>query len=410
MNVVISNVFGSYNRGDALLVEGVYDAVLHVYGSDVEVSGIAHFPKLEEAHIPAVEWSSPPGRSYSESRTVKRLMNVWRLGNAMIYCLFRAPKSWPEWLLPYSQRQSIRALKNADLVVSCAGGFLLDVNPSILGNIFQLAVASFFNVKFILAPQTIGPVRRRLIRRLLSHYLNRADLVCVREEFSREFVLDVLGVPQDKVVRTTDLALEGIKPPDREAGVQLMSEIGINGHFIGVTIVDWAFPSSFNPEEDKRTYILKMAELFRSLHSKTGLDIVVFNQVSSDLNCANEIASLTGDFITVDHRDCSTRDMLNMISLSQLFIGSRFHSCVFALLAVVPTISISYTYKSTGIMNDLQLSDSVFDIVDFDTQALLNRAIEILNTRSQECIRVLTGLDFIQFPKFREVLQTSRDH
>ena len=206
------------------------------------------------------------------------------------------------------------------------------------------------------------------------------------------------------------MALEEIKPPDREAGAQLISEVGIKGKFIGVTTVDWAFPNSCNSAEDKRSYLFKMAELLRSLHSKTDMDIIIFNQVSSDLNCANEIALMAGDFVTVDHRDCSTQDMLNMISLSQLFIGSRFHSCVFALLAVVPTITISYTYKSTGIMNDLQLSDNVFDIIDFDTHSLLTRAFKILNTRDQECKRISTGLEFIQFPKFRELLQTPRDH
>lgn len=97
--------------------------------------------------------------------------------------------------------------------------------------------------------------------------------------------------------------------------------------------------------------------------------------------------------------------MRNMISACDYFIGSRFHSCVFSLLAGIPTISIAYTYKSTGIMRDLDMGDLVFDISTFDACELKELLGDMFDRREYYVERVRRGRSQLEYPDFSEVLR-----
>ena len=169
LNSHVSNVFGSYNRGDALLVEALHHSIRSAYGMDAELYGIAHFPDLERAHLPDVTWSNPPARSYSDAKWLRRGTNAIRTIGSLAYAGSNSPKYWPFLTPPRSQRDSIGVLQRADLVVSCAGGFLLDNNPSIFGNLMQMEIANRAGTPLVLAPQTIGPIRNERIRDIQSY-------------------------------------------------------------------------------------------------------------------------------------------------------------------------------------------------------------------------------------------------
>ncbi len=407
MRVTISNVFGSSNRGDALLVEALHAAILEGLGRETEVSGIAHFPELEREHLPSVSWSPPPARSYAPVAWQRRAMNGLRLTGTHLFAASGAPKVWPIGLPPRAQRESVYAIKNADLVISCAGGFLLDVNASILGNLTQLHLANHFKTPVILAPQTIGPIRSKSLRNLTARVLGKAKLICARERFTYEFLIDDLGLPESKVLRTTDIAFEHGEV-DRVGGVAALRELGISidDKFIGATIVDWPFPSSSDKEKSRSEYKEKIVYLLKRLYDNTGRRIVIFNQVSSDLRLSEEIAYLCGKAVVHDGADRSTAVMRGMLERADAFIGSRFHSCVFALLGGVPTAALAYTYKSTGIMEDLDLSEQVWDIDQFVPENIEDFIYHAIEHREAESSKVRAAVTGLKFPRFSEVLKS----
>jgi colanic acid/amylovoran biosynthesis protein len=66
-------------------------------------------------------------------------------------------------------------------------------------------------------------------------------------------------------------------------------------------------------------------------------------------------------------------DMMQLYSQCSYFIGTRFHSVIFAQNQNVPTISISYGgNKGTGIMADLGLSQYVLSIDEVEFSTLKN--------------------------------------
>ena len=59
-----------------------------------------------------------------------------------------------------------------------------------------------------------------------------------------------------------------------------------------------------------------------------------------------------------------------------LFLGTRLHSCIFALGEGVPVASIAYQYKSRGLFRLLDMEEQVIDIENADAanlSALLTR-------------------------------------
>jgi colanic acid/amylovoran biosynthesis protein len=57
-----------------------------------------------------------------------------------------------------------------------------------------------------------------------------------------------------------------------------------------------------------------------------------------------------------------------LITRSRIFLGTRFHSCIFAMMAGRPTFAIAYLPKTEYIMNDLKLSHrhTPIDAIDYD--------------------------------------------
>ncbi|MEL6914687.1 MAG: polysaccharide pyruvyl transferase family protein [Pseudomonadota bacterium] len=404
--VCLSDVFGSLNRGDALLSDALIAAVREAF-PEARLTGVAHFPDIEAARHPDIDWQEAPSRCNAPSWRVRRAVNAVRTLLALAYGAMGAPAALaPFYPLPARQLAAIAHLKSADLVVSCPGGFLLDANATILSHLLQFHFMRRFGRRYVLAPQTVGPIRSRLLRRLTARALAGAEMIAVREQYSYDFVVDALGIDPARVVRTTDIAFE-YRVEGKAAGRAALMELGIGADeaFIGATTVNWKFRGAPDPAAAYRAYTEKMVVLLTRLHAATGLRIVLFNQVSQDLELARVVAARCASFVVLDEADRTTEEMVGMISRASVMLGSRFHSCVFALLAGVPLFCLAYTYKSTGIMEDLGLSEFVAPIDAFEVEETVARVETLLADRDAACARIDAAVTAMRFPPFSGLLR-----
>lgn len=60
-----------------------------------------------------------------------------------------------------------------------------------------------------------------------------------------------------------------------------------------------------------------------------------------------------------------------LMSRATLFLGTRFHSCIFAMMAGVPTFAIAYLPKTSHILMDLKLDARQIAIDDMDGAAVI---------------------------------------
>ena len=107
-----------------------------------------------------------------------------------------------------------------------------------------------------------------------------------------------------------------------------------------------------------------------SLHH--GLRSVIFNQVSDDLSMAERVAAACTVPVLID-RTSREPDLLRaLISRSTLFLGTRFHSCIFAMMASRPTFAVAYLPKTSFILRDLRLDARQAPITEFDPDAVIS--------------------------------------
>lgn len=410
MKVCISDVFGSTNRGDALLCDALVQSVKEAF-PEATLSGVAHFPDLERDRHPDVDWQEAPSRATAKSTMVRRLANGARTAVALGYSAIGAPSRLsPLVPLPISQRKAIENIKEADLVVSSAGGFLLDANVTIYSHLLQFHLMRRFKKPYVLAPQTIGPIKSQRLKAMTANALSDAQFIAVREQYSYDFVIEDLGIPESKVIRTTDIAFEHEETSPEGAKEALASlSIGEDEKFIGATTVNWKFRGDDNPKLAQETYLEKMVALFKSIHERSGLRIVLYNQVSQDLPLARDVAARCAPFVVLDEADRSTEVMRAMIGRAEVMLGSRFHSCVFSLLARVPLFCLAYTYKSTGIMEDLRLSEFVRPIDSFQVDEVSDAVLGLLNDRAQAVSRIDASIADMDFPRFSGLLRKAME-
>lgn len=411
VKICISNGYGLPNTGDAILMRQTTSSIREVF-PEAEISAIVRFPEMERIHDPDTDWQESPGMCRSKNIWRRRFFNGLYGGLTLLYAALGAPSRLAAfWPLPRSQLASIRNLQSADLVVLVGGGYLLEDSITVYSHLLQIHLVRRFNKPHVLAPQSIGPVRNRRLKRMLAKSLADARMIAVREQFSRDFAVKELRLPAERIVRTTDLAFE-YEGMDAKGGTGALMELGIRPEerFIGATVLgsSFSFPFERNPARARALYKEKLTSLLKTLHERTRLRIVLFNQVHSDVSFADEVRAECGDFVLVDKIIRTPEVMCGMVERAEVMLGTKFHSCIIAFLMRVPFFCLSYVYKATGMMNDLGLSDLTASIETFEVETVLDAVENLMRNREAASRRMDEAAGKLSFPRFSDMLREVR--
>lgn len=357
--VVIFNVFGHLNMGDAMLVEALVD-ILRDRFDDARIAGLAFDVGSQERWMPEIEWSARVATKAGYKGIAGKLLQAVHLPVAMAIACSRS-LFFLRHLLPRRQREGLEALARADIAISCPGGYLEDSNHAYLLNMLQVALALRLARRVVLAPQSIGPVRSRFGRKVIGAILPRVDKVFVREQSSLQFVTELNGgVKPANTELSGDLAFWYRRAPAEIAAEWKALGVDPSRPILGLTILSWNFPHAPDPEGAERAYLESLSHLVDRA-SDDGYQVVIFNQVASDLATIEKFALINSRAI-IDRGERGCGKLAAMIGQCEIFIGSRFHSCIFGLIGGRPTGAIAYLPKTSGIMKDLGLDRYVIPI------------------------------------------------
>lgn len=366
--LVIFNVFGHLNMGDAMLVEALTD-ILREHFAHATLAGLATDVTSQERWMPEIDWSARVATKAGLGRPLGLIVQAIHLPIAIAIASSKS-LFFLRHLLPRRQRQGLEALAEADIAISCPGGYLEDSNHAYLLNMLQIALALRLSKRVILAPQSIGPVRSQIGRRLIGSILKRVDRVFVREQSSCKFMTELNddALPPN-VEMSGDLAFWYKRAPIDIAAEWKALGVDPSKPILGMTILSWNFPHSPDPDNARRAYLESLSCLVDRA-CDDGYQVVIFNQVASDLATVDMFASINAR-ATIDRgeRDCGK--LAAMIGQCELFIGSRFHSCIFGLIGSRPTGALAYLPKTSGIMKDLGLSDYVISMDEITPEQVI---------------------------------------
>jgi colanic acid/amylovoran biosynthesis protein len=407
VRILMVNVHSCQNSGDAALLDAAVRQLQR------------HFPGCQVTLA-----MNDPGSYRGEARAlgsltawVKRVDPArrsrwawWALPWLPLAALLLAMAHWAGGrvldLLPRGQRDLIRAYYEADLIVSCPGGYLYSapgVGLPLTIAVYSMALAAAAGKPLYLLPQSIGPLTRPFDRWLVGWVLKRARLVMLREAVSWQ-QLPLAPAARQKVVQLPDMALIFESVPRAEAERWLAGQNPrpeADRPLLGMTAINWQAQSAFRGQA---SYEQALAAAARYFIEQCGGWVILLPQVcgpsvaDDDRVPASRVAERLGPLasrVVVVHDPLSPALQKSACGLMDVFIGTRMHSNIFAASYGVPTLPIGYQYKTRGIAQVLGLDEWVLEIDGLSSDRLVERLGDLWSRRERvraDLLQRLPGL------------------
>ncbi|MGI6551886.1 MAG: polysaccharide pyruvyl transferase CsaB [Bacillota bacterium] len=250
-------------------------------------------------------------------------------------------------------REIVRAVKECDLFISGGGSLLQDVTGprSILYYLGVVYLAKLLRKKLFFYAQGVGPVTGALGKWLIKKVVNGVDLVTVRDEASRDLLLQ-LGVQKPRIIVTADPVL-GLyaREMDRGPGIKVLANNGVPlgegaPPLVGISVRSW---------RNYQGYKKVLAALGDYLARK-GYQVVFFPfHFPADVACCREVAKLMEAPSTVIRDRMDVVEMLGALGELHLLVGMRLHALIMAFVMGVPLVGISYDPKVDSFLKDAGL-------------------------------------------------------
>ena len=351
--IVISGAYGHANIGD----EAILSALLMVLQSmipDVSLTVLSYDPVSVGKHYGVTALNQIPSRPSSKG----------------FYQFALSPGSREEiW-------NGLGEIRRADLFVIGGGGLLHDYWTSrkalwldkflLYGGSISHWAAQTFMAKAMGKPVMlyavgVGPVNTKLGKLLMRHVVNKADLITVRDQASKQ-ALDALGINGVPVHVTADPAVL-LSPADPKVVDRLLAANGIvrqGGPLIGISVRSW-FSYSLKDralaQERELWFQGVIAQVADRLIRELGAQIVFvpmqrYRKPHDDVSSSRNIVRLMkhGDQIRIITQRCTPEETMGLLGRMDLVIGMRLHSLILAAAMNVPVIGITYDPKVSSFL------------------------------------------------------------
>jgi len=226
-----------------------------------------------------------------------------------------------------------KAIKSSDVVISGGGGLLQDKTSS-KSFFYYLSIiwlAKKMGKKAVVFAQGIGPVEKNLNKKLMGRVINMADLVTVRDNNSKELLLECDVTKQINV--TADIA--------------------------------FLYPFEEN-EEKKEEYVLisfgkhttnppleLLGEIVNYIKEKTNQQVLLSTLFPGrDKEIIEGVANLTDTKIA---ETSSIEKTISIFSNSIFAIGTRYHSLVVSTMKQIPSLGLSYDPKVNSLAEEVSI-------------------------------------------------------
>lgn len=280
-------------------------------------------------------------------------------------------------LLPRQTRPLLKAYAEADMVISAAGNYLYSsgaVGTAFLMNFFIVAFGYWMGKPIYTMPQTIGPLSKPWEPLLVRQLVKMVRLLFVRESVSQR-MLQQVGAWDNHCHMVPDVAFL-FTGRDEKAGCQLLRSHGVEVEgkrpLLGVTLINWQAMSRSFSMEQQQAYEEAVAKAVTFFVEEKGGTAVLFSQVRGPADSDDDriparrvkqrLATLADRVIFIEPKEITAETLKGAYGRMDLFIGTRLHSNIFALVEQVPALLIAYQYKTTGIVKMMTLDQWIVPI------------------------------------------------
>ncbi|NRP59896.1 polysaccharide pyruvyl transferase family protein [Marinobacterium sp. xm-d-564] len=362
--ILFVNAYSARNLGDYAIVLGMKH-VIDAITDDAEVTVLSSYHEDNQ-------------NIYSDE--LKSDNSLWNISSGSLI------KKYAEGIIlfihaclfPKSEKYKI--YHDSDLICSVGGGYLYSsgrgpMGAGLLNMLFHIWLGKRLGKKVVCFPQSVGPINYKLDRLVISYVLSKVDLFVSREKFTTTYLKET--IPGVAILEIPDVAFA------LEPGVPYFKREDFKEYdlVVGVSVLDYRFARRGNDLTIDR-YLSKIAEFISLLSSELKVYTIIFPQVNvqegdSDLQVSNllkgKLESDSEVFCFPSRLD--PEKTMATYGETDIFVGSRMHSTIFAMRAGCNTIGLAYQPKTFGTFALLNNEDNVFDIDQFTVDSLKNRVI-----------------------------------
>lgn len=340
MKIVISGFYGLGNTGDEAILQSIISQL------------------RSELQHPEITVLSLSPKKTAEDHHVNSIYRGWRHNN----------------------RGKIRALREADLLLSGGGGLLQDHYPTkfLFGPLpyYLLIVflAKLCGTKVMFFSQGIGPIRSTWGKVLIRFFGNMADFITVRDSFSKDLLLK-LKVTKPETVVTADIVF-AFQPEEDDACINSLS-IESKEKLVAVSVrpCPWLEDVSYHKKlANALDQLIEQEDITPIFVPMEGLhDIKESKLVVNLMQNKNRVKILGPNFTPAQYQ--------RFFYHCEITIGMRLHFLIFSAIAGIPHIGLSYDDKVESLLKRTEMWNYSFQLSHFDENELVIQAREVLKNK-----------------------------
>jgi len=285
----------------------------------------------------------------------------------------------------FSVVRVLRALWRCDVLISGGGSLFQDRTStrSLLYYLLIVRAAGLFGKKVMLYANGIGPVEKKLNRRLVRAAAERADVVTLRDRSSME-ELRRMGVTRPDLYVTVDpvFTLNGAEP---DVVAALLREAGLpeEAPFLAVSVRNWPNMEGFCE---------KMAAVCDEIAAKYALTVLfIAMQAPDDAALSRRIMDAMQTEAYLIGRRCEVEELMGVIGQARLVLAMRLHAVIFAARACVPVAGLIYDPKMEYYLDMLSMpSAGIVETLDPKEAVAVLSEIEENRDRYAASLRALS--------------------
>jgi colanic acid/amylovoran biosynthesis protein len=255
-------------------------------------------------------------------------------------------------------------------------------------------------------PQTYGPYRSPVARRLARYLLNKSSIIIARDLASQRVARELVG-PDQEVLLSPDVAfsLEAIvperielDPPMQQSEFQLSAfsfqhlprPIGLNvnglmynggytrSNMFGLKL-DYA---AFLPELVTALLKAHCGELWLVPHTFAP-DGSVESDPEASRKLRDALPQELRSRVRIVARAYDQYEIKGVVGLCDFFIGSRMHACIAALSQGIPCVGVAYSMKFSGVFDSVGMGEWVVDGRTMDNAAAVEQILRLYDRRDE---------------------------
>lgn len=270
----------------------------------------------------------------------------------------------------------LKAIAKTDILIS-GGGSLLQEATGRMSNyyyLFMYLVAMIFRKKVVVFSHGVGPIYSKSGKKMISFFFNRVALVSVRDQRSKEELIDY-GVNEDKIVVTADpvFSYDKLDQIDKTHILETYEAYHPEWPTIGFAL-----------KNDKNQCISDtFVEVIERLKQEPCNIVLLPFHFHQDVEVMDRILSKTSEKIIAIKERQTVDEMFELIKNMDVLVGIRLHALIFGAVCKTPIVGISYDPKVDALLSMMQVDKSC-NIDQLDSDKLVGDIRDSLKQKAEK--------------------------